>query len=274
MIHTIYMPEDKGKSYTEIVYPAGEVQIRFTEEQANAVEQADAVRLIARCDIMRIGLMADCLYHVMAGQQPVTLVLPYLNYSRADRRFTTSDCFGLHVYAKMLNAITFDKVITVDAHSSVAKRHINNFTNISVDALIKNAIDYFKQTLTVLLPDEGSLGRYHFPPGTIVKHCTKKRDAKTGTLSGFDVPHIHTDHALIVDDICDGGGTFRGIAKKAKEMCFGRNELSLFVTHGIFSKGLDIILDDFEHVFTTNTIQRDWLSPHLTEYSFESLLEG
>ena len=41
----------------------------------------------------------------------------------------------------------------------------------------------------------------------------KKRDPKTGTLSGFHIDERVKDFdaALIVDDICDGGGSARNV---------------------------------------------------------------
>jgi len=41
---------------------------------------------------------------------------------------------------------------------------------------------------------------------------------------------------MIVDDICDGGATFILLAKEL--YAAGAKEVNLFVTHGIFSKGL------------------------------------
>lgn len=49
---------------------------------------------------------------------------------------------------------------------------------------------------------------------------------------------------LVMDDICDGGATFISLAKeiKAHEL-YNDQELWLYVTHGIFSKGKQTLLD-------------------------------
>ena len=52
---------------------------------------------------------------------------------------------------------------------------------------------------------------------------------------------------LIVDDICDGGRTFLEAAKILKEETTGK--LFLYVTHGIFSKGIDELLEHYEHIY-------------------------
>ena len=54
---------------------------------------------------------------------------------------------------------------------------------------------------------------------------------------------------LIVDDICDGGATFVGLAKELRAA--GAKKVYLYVTHGIFSKGLP--LEGIDKVFTTDS---------------------
>jgi ribose-phosphate pyrophosphokinase len=71
----------------------------------------------------------------------------------------------------------------------------------------------------------------------------KIRDQETGGItslrmntSGGCNHYIKNKNILIVDDICDGGRTFIECAKilHLHEV----NSVSLYVTHGIFSKGL------------------------------------
>src|SRR6266436_4439963 len=81
----------------------------------------------------------------------------------------------------------------------------------------------------------------------------KLRDARTGELSGFGINNDIEEYekALIVDDICDGGGTFIGLA----ELIHGINpgmELSLYVSHGIFSKGFVELDKQFVNIFTSD----------------------
>jgi ribose-phosphate pyrophosphokinase len=90
--------------------------------------------------------------------------------------------------------------------------------------------------------------------------CSKKRDPLTGHLSGFEIknynpnPNADGQDLLIVDDICDGGGTFVGLAKELRKA--GAKKVYLYVTHGIFSKGLP--LEGIDRVFTTDSYSNDW----------------
>ena len=85
--------------------------------------------------------------------------------------------------------------------------------------------------------------------------CSKSRDVKTGKLKGFKVyaDDLQGKDCLIVDDICDGGGTFMGLAEELKNKNAGN--LYLAVSHGIFSKGFDHLAEHFTKIFTTDSFQ-------------------
>ena len=90
--------------------------------------------------------------------------------------------------------------------------------------------------------------------GVPVYTAGKTRDFESGKLTGFhmedDLPT--TGRFLIVDDICDGGGTFVGLAAAIREKT-PHVGLDLWVTHGIFSQGFDALEDAFEVIHTTNS---------------------
>lgn len=114
--------------------------------------------------------------------------------------------------------------------------------------------------MTVLYPDKGAADRYVLPAEiacntasikvTVLK-CEKKRDQATGKFLGFTVPEeFPGGPVLIVDDICDGGGTFTGIADAIAHHGL---DLNLYVTHGIFSKGTEELFKRFSRIFSTNS---------------------
>jgi ribose-phosphate pyrophosphokinase len=246
--YTIRIAIDEGVLYEKIKYPAGEVQMRMTEKQAEQLRDRDVIVVISRGDLMETALLLDMIYSY--SHRAPKLVLPYLPYARADRRFTQADCFGLFVYSQMLNTMFCREIYAVDVHSAVTTA-LTRVKNISVDPII-NTIVHGLRDVTVLLPDKGSIGRYSILPGVPVLHCEKNRDQITGKLVGFEVPHIETSRALIVDDICDGGGTFNGIAATINRQQGDSVKLFLYVTHGIFSKGLIELNQNFSQIFCTD----------------------
>jgi ribose-phosphate pyrophosphokinase len=165
---------------------------------------------------------------------------------------------SVKVYADILNAMQLNKVFVFDAHSEVTPALLNNSTVIPNYAFIKEVLNKIGQNVKLISPDGGALKKIYkvseFLGGVEVVECSKSRDVKTGKLSGFKVyeDDLQGMDCLIVDDICDGGGTFVGLAEELKKKNAGK--LYLAVSHGIFNKGFDV-LDCFDKIFTTNSFK-------------------
>ena len=102
----------------------------------------------------------------------------------------------------------------------------------------------------------------------------KFKDPVTGIVSEIGSPDLNPElvkgkKCLIVDDICDGGGTFVGSAKLLIEA--GADRVDLYVTHGIFSKGIPIHCID--HVWTTNSYYEGESSDYITVFDIDSARE-
>lgn len=265
---TIPFPS-KSDSYEKIEYPAGEHQIRLLDKNIEIAEQIVVqAKIKNQSDIVDLLLLADAIHHANCYAEKI-LVIPYLPFARADRRFVDGDCFGLNVFARMINSCNFEKVVTLDVHSRVSVVRINNLVNVSPLNLVEISVRDFggPDKITVLLPDKGAAERY--PKAINVVYATKKRNPATGKLTGFDVPETDGP-VLIVDDICDGGGTFIGIANEIKKT--NRSKIGLYVTHGIFSKGLGPLVGLIDQIYTTDSFMdrftHDVAIPTTVYYSF------
>ncbi len=248
--------------YERFNYPGGEMQVRIRPGSLALVEAARQVTILARItkheDIIELAMLRN----TIDARTDCALVLPYLPYSRADRKFVDGDCFGLLSFGKFLFPMGWNRVITLDAHNEKAALSCCDARSASPQRYIEDSIVNFarqcvSETVTVLLPDDGAAKRYRVPVdvmGIKVKtlHCEKERDAATGKLTGFTVPELPPGPVLIVDDICDGGGTFLGIAEKIDAY----RPLGLYTTHGIYSKGTHI-LSRFA-LYTTNSFQETY----------------
>lgn len=121
----------------------------------------------------------------------------------------------------------------------------------SVAAMIQTRPD------ALIAPDKGATGRVEALAGILgvdVVYGTKKRDPQSGKLFGTVIPRLPRGHYLVVDDICDGGATFNAVADVAGACAA---TLDLYVTHGIFSKGLGELLRRYRHIYTTDS----WYKP-------------
>lgn len=174
-------------------------------------------------------------------QMFANLYIPYLPYGRQDKLIANDSTFALRVFAKILNGMNFERIAIQDPHSQIALSLINNSIAVypyrELDAIFK----YIKPDY-VCYPDAGATVKYSkiYPYNYI--WAEKSRDQSTGYIkySGLST-QVRDLKILIVDDICDGGMTFKLLAKMLLEK--GASEVNLFVTHGLFTKGLKTLKD-------------------------------
>ncbi len=213
-------------------------------------------------DLMLILLAKDALN--LVGVDDVELFMPYIPYARQDRKCARGESFSLKVFCNILNQANFEKVHVLDPHSDVAPALINNCeigNNLgNVLTVAQDIGNKDKNKPLIVSPDAGATKKVNtifentFFFKDIVK-CDKSRDLETGHLSNFNVyaDDLEGRSCLIVDDICDGGRTFIGLAKALKEK--GTGNLYLFVTHGIFSNGFDELKKHFKEIYCTDSFK-------------------
>jgi ribose-phosphate pyrophosphokinase len=181
---------------------------------------------------------------------PARLSLPYLPYGRQDKAPDNTLTFALGSFASLLNHLEFTRVTVLDPHSNIANLLINNF--VAEYPLIELGMFYEDVAAElVCYPDEGAFKKYvELYPYPWIRG-DKIRNQQTGEITGYSlIGTPAAENVLIVDDICDGGRTFVLLAEELHR--WGVTEISLFVTHGIFSKGLKPLHDAGIHRICTH----------------------
>jgi ribose-phosphate pyrophosphokinase len=173
------------------------------------------------------------------------LDLPYLPYARQDKAVLNDSTFAFYPFVHLLNSLRFNRVLIFDPHNTVeANRMINN-VEITMP-YVKNIVKDVKAV--PVYPDAGAAKRYNAPLKAL--RCEKVREPLTGAITGVKVigKVRHTSY-VIIDDICDGGRTFIEVAKKL--YAAGAKEVHLYISHGIFSKGLEPLREaGIKRIFT------------------------
>ena len=184
----------------------------------------------------------------LSGAKPA-LLMPYLPGARQDHDIP----FGSKVYADLINSLDCSIVVCVDPHSPVMPSMINNVVIINSDELIKLHVDT-DGLAGLICPDKGARERTERVAellGLPVYYATKKRNPANGRLSDFHCEELPAEgRFLVVDDICDGGGTFMGLAEATG---LPKERLELWVTHGVFSGKAAQINDRYGKVYTTDS---------------------
>lgn len=225
-----------------------------------------SARIDSSSELMRLLLVTDALKRM--GMKELELRLPYIPYARQDRVCAEGDAFSLKVFANLINAQGYKRIYISDAHSSVATALLENVYEFPQEYFAScveaKAIESNIKFDYIVAPDAGAskkaiLFSRKWVSDIDVIQALKIRETSTGDITKTTVLHedLAGKNCLIVDDICDGGRTFTELAKVLQEK--GANEIGLFVTHGIFSKGLDPLFEQrINYIFTTDSFeQRD-----------------
>ncbi|MEN0048646.1 MAG: ribose-phosphate diphosphokinase, partial [Bacteroidota bacterium] len=228
-------------SFDAFTFNGGEPHIKIKEE-LNVPQAVKITQRIRSFNDMGVLLTAvDALRRI--GVQKIELLLPYFPAARQDRIMQAGEALTVKVYTDLINALALQKIQIFDPHSDVAPALLNHCEVISNHTFIQQVLEQIPEEVVLVLPDGGALKKAYslasFLGGLEVIECSKKRNTKTGQLSDFQIytDSLKGENCLIVDDICDGGRTFVGLAKALKAK--GANRLYLAVSHGIFSRGFE-----------------------------------
>lgn len=223
-------------------------------------------------ELMQLGMLID----IIKLQNPHTTILlniPYFPHARQDRNTAKNQPFSLHVFIKMLASILHDvnhEIIVWDLHSEVASNLLKiNGIRFQEITQLEHFTDFFynyceKDYDFIVAPDKGAAAKTCSISNKInvpMIVCNKERDPSTGKLSkpsinnkfGPKPEELKDSSVIIIDDICDGGYTFVQLAELLKE--HGVKNIDLFVTHGIFSKGLSPFVN-YNNIYVCNNISK------------------
>jgi len=259
---------DNVIQYEYATFSGGEPHIKLQDKISYFSHVTISIKLESFNDVGKLLVAVDALKRNVisySGHQRIHLFLPYFPGARQDRIMVKGEAFTAKVYADLINSMGFKTVTIVDPHSDVTPALINNCIVIDNHKFVLEVLrDLFPQskvtTPLLVSPDAGAnkkvlkLAQYlsEFNTMKIVK-CDKTRNVQTGNITGFEVykENLNGQDCVIVDDICDGGRTFIGLADELKTKNAGK--LYLIVTHGIFSHGVGELLKYYEKIYTTDS---------------------
>ena len=258
----LIVPEISDISFKTFSFPDGQPHIKIETTSMEGVSSGKILTRLASMNDVFLALAAKNALEY-AGVDQIELAVSYLMAARMDRVMTDGEPFSLKIVADILNLGGFKRTTIFDPHSDVSTALIDRSTAIDNALLVKAALDDFTQRFPdqmaqghcLVSPDSGALKKVYKVAQQVgvddVAEFIKHRDVKTGQLSGFKTfeEDFGRKICFIVDDICDGGGTFAGIASLLKSRNAGA--VVLIVSHGIFSKGLSI--PGIDHIYTTDS---------------------
>ncbi len=246
----------------------GEIRIQVEEN----VRNKDVFILQSTClsetqsindSLMELFLLIRTMKRASAAS--ITAVIPYYGYARQDRKTSPRVPISAADVAMLLEMGGVDRVVTVDLHCGQIQGF---FHNVPVDNLYaftlftQYFIDKNLENPVVVSPDAGgidrvkrfieNLGKQGISAGIAL--ISKERERPGVVAAMHLVGSVKGSDAILVDDICDTGGTLMKAAELLKQE--GAKRVFVAVTHPIFSNSsLDKIShSSIEEMVITDTI--------------------
>jgi ribose-phosphate pyrophosphokinase len=248
--------EENAIEFQSFIFSGGEPHIKISANFDTTAAVTVTHRLNSFNDLGLFCLAIDALRRM--GVKTINAFIPYFPAARQDRVMIPGEPLSVKVYADIINSLQLNQIQVFDPHSEVTPALLNNCEVVANYDFIQQVVKSIGSDVLLISPDGGALKKIYkvseYLGGVEVIECSKSRDVKTGKLSGFKVysEDLQGKDCLIVDDICDGGGTFIGLAEELKNKNAGN--LYLAVSHGIFNKGFEG-LSVFKKIFTTNSFK-------------------
>ena len=264
--------------------PIGKVNIqRFSDGEIQPVflesVRGDYVFLVQSSfaptdNLMEMLLMIDAAKRASAYK--IIAVLPYYGYARQDRKDKPRVAIGAKLIATLLEAAGANRVITMDLHAA----QIQGFFDVPVDHLDSSAIfipyinDLKLQNLAFAAPDVGSTNRVreiasYFNAEMVI--CDKHRKRANEIASMVVIGDVTGKDIILVDDICDTGGTLAKAAGLLKEK--GARSVRAMITHPVLSGNAYANIENsvLEELVVCDTIPLKQSSPKIKVISVADL---
>ena len=187
--------------------------------------------------LMELLIALDALRRASARR--VTAVMPYFGYARQDRKTGSRTPISAKLVANLITQAGANRVLTLDLHAG----QIQGFFDIPVDNLYAAPLfardiqaRFQNQSLMIVSPDVGGVVRARALAKRV--NCDlaiiDKRRERAGVSEVMNViGDVRAKHCILVDDICDSGGTLINAATALREN--GAAAISVYATHGVLS---------------------------------------
>ena len=171
-------------------------------------------------NLFQLFLMADTAREL--GAKNISAVVPYLAYSRQDKRFLPGEALSIKIIAGLLKDSGIDQLLTVNVHQRkiLARFPFKAQSLSAIPLLAEHFRNKALQGAFVLVPDEGAKDYAIVAAGILNSDYGwrhKERDHYTGAISfRKEAFNVKGRDAIIFDDIISTGGTTAETVKMLK----------------------------------------------------------
>ncbi len=214
-------------------------------------------------NLIELYLMIRTLKRSSAGK--ITAIIPYYGYARQDRKNESRVPISASDVAMLLEYSGVDRVVALDLHAGQIQGFFHNVPVDNIYGSVFMAPKFAQLKLknpVIVSPDAGGVARAKKFRDTLAMYGVNadlaiiiKQRARAGVIESANlIGDVKDRDVIIVDDICDTGGTLVKAAEELKK--FGANKIYASITHPVFSKdAIDKIeKSEFEQVYVSDSI--------------------
>lgn len=209
------------------------------------------------------------------------LNITYMLGARCDRRFSPGESEDIKIVCDFINSMGWQSVLVVKPHSLRTIELLKNAHAYDPTEKILRKFQEFHKSISensiiYVSPDQGASQWINELRVSPVIQGSKKRDPVNGTVTGVSFVREACWRSFggpeqskmvdsldgregcdfcIIDDLCDGGGTFIAIAKEIK-LRYPLAKVYLVVTHAIFSKGFQPFEGWIDRIYCTDSFKK------------------
>lgn len=246
----------------------GEISIQIEE----SVRNKDVFIVQSNCptetqsindNLMELYLLVRTVKRASANS--ITAIIPYYGYARQDRKTHSRVPISAADVALMLEVAGVDRVVTIDLHCGQIQGFFQYapVDNLHVASMFASYFsDKMLDNVVIVSPDAGGVERAREFQDSLAKRGVLaelaiicKQRLKAGVIGNMQlIGNVKDADVIIIDDICDTGGTLVQAAQLLKD--HGANRVFTAIVHPVFSgAAIDKIRHSvIEEMVVTNTI--------------------
>jgi len=242
-------------------FPDGELYVRTDAElKRKTVAVIQSTCPPQNDNLIELLLLLDAAKDL--GANKIIAVVPYLAYSRQDKRFKPGEAISLRTISKLISQSGAEELITVDIHQeeTLGNFSIPAFNQTSMPLIGRYLKELNLRNPIVIGADQGSIKRATLVAlelGAEHYHLEKRRITPENVIVYPRNLSVKNRDIVMVDDIVSTGGTIMGAAQMLQEQ--GARDVYVACAHPVLAGNAMQRLKDagIKQIIATDTIEKE-----------------
>lgn len=251
--------DHKKIDFKQWIFPGGEVGVKLQDIEVEAFYDVVFEFKSNNCVFIFLNV-CDALKELGVKRSRIRCIMKYVPYARQDRVCSPGESKALDIFIEMLSNAHCSLFCVTDVHSEVTLRLFQEYGIIydhETQEYSAKRLPFFD---TLIAPDKGAENKakehVQVKEGKAKLLCLNKTRSVNGVVYDDLLFNSVVGSVCVVDDLCDGGATFLSLAEMLKRTQPKMTGLSLYVTHGLFSKGVEELLKVYDTIYVSNMMYK------------------